>query len=109
MITTVLLAIQNEDLEMPTFDYECSECHYTFSEFLKIDDRLLPESLPCKECNTINIKKVITTAPPRLDPVRLGITRPPSGFRDVLQKIDERAAISMHGKSIADQSSLTRM
>ena len=32
---------------MPTYDYECIKCGYTFEESLKIADRDVPTELPC--------------------------------------------------------------
>tara|TARA_B100001079_G_scaffold185363_1_gene159609 strand:+ start:643 stop:939 length:297 start_codon:yes stop_codon:yes gene_type:complete len=32
---------------MPTYDYECIKCGYTFEESLKIADRDAPTELPC--------------------------------------------------------------
>jgi len=32
---------------MPTYDYKCNQCSYTFEEDLKIDDRKIPTESPC--------------------------------------------------------------
>jgi len=34
---------------MPTYDYECIKCGYTFEESLKIVDRDAPTELPCTQ------------------------------------------------------------
>lgn len=39
------------------------------------------------------------------DPVRLGITKPDAGWKEVLQKINERAP----GSTLKDHSTLTRL
>jgi putative FmdB family regulatory protein len=32
---------------MPTYDYKCNQCSYTFEEDLKIADRKIPTESPC--------------------------------------------------------------
>ena len=34
---------------MPTYDYKCEKCGYTFEESLKIADREIPTELPCTQ------------------------------------------------------------
>jgi len=34
---------------MPTYDYKCERCEYTFEEDLKIADRKIPTETPCKQ------------------------------------------------------------
>lgn len=72
---------------MALYDYRCDECGHTFERSLKISDRNIPESEPCPECGGVNVKKVILTAIGCCDPVRLGITKIPQGFTDVLKGI----------------------
>lgn len=35
---------------MPFYDYKCSKCNHTFTEFKKIDNRLVPCDAPCPHC-----------------------------------------------------------
>ena len=40
---------------MPTYDYRCEKCGYTFEETLKIVDREVPTKLPCAQ--NIDVKQ----------------------------------------------------
>jgi putative FmdB family regulatory protein len=35
---------------MPTYDFKCEKCEYTFEEDLKIADRKIPIESPCEQC-----------------------------------------------------------
>lgn len=72
---------------MPTYEYECETCKHYFTKFLSISNMKQPEVEPCPKCEALAVKKVIFTAPALGDPVRLGITRPDGGFKEVLQKV----------------------
>ena len=36
---------------MPLYEYGCKECGHTFTEWAKVDDRMVPCWYPCPECN----------------------------------------------------------
>jgi putative FmdB family regulatory protein len=73
---------------MPFYDYTCQSCHHSFEKRLSMSDCDLPESEPCPECHQENSVKKDACAPPIVDPVRIGVTRPPSDFsKYVLGKI----------------------
>ena len=72
---------------MPTYEYKCQKCDHYFTKYLGISARNEPESEPCPECQEIHVQKVMMTPASFGDPVRLGITRPDDGFKEVLQKI----------------------
>lgn len=73
---------------MPAYTYHCNNCSHDFEKILKIADRDLPIQEPCPSCNTEGqVHKTILGAPSLGDPVRLGIIKPDSGFKEVMQKI----------------------
>lgn len=75
---------------MPTYEYQCEKCEHYFTKFLSIPRMLEPEGEECPNCSEKAVKKVMFTAPTLGDPVRLGITRPDGGFKEVLQKIHDK-------------------
>jgi len=36
---------------MPVYEYGCKECENIFTEWAKVDDRMVPCWYPCPECN----------------------------------------------------------
>jgi putative FmdB family regulatory protein len=91
---------------MPTFDYHCGSCDYTWDEVRKISDRKTPESEACPNCHSIGYVAQTISAPPSLgDPVRLGFTRPNSGMREALQRVQEKSP----NATTKNNSTLTRM
>lgn len=70
---------------MPTYTYQCTSCTETFDEILKVADRHLPTEKPCSMCNgKLEIKMFAVALG---DPVRLGVMKPKSDFKEVLQQI----------------------
>ena len=76
---------------MPTYEYQCEKCEHYFTRNVSISSMYAPEGEPCANCGEVAVKKVILTAPTLGDPVRLGIRRPDNGFKEVLQKIHDKA------------------
>lgn len=76
---------------MPTYEYSCSSCENKWEESHKISERKTPESLPCPKCGAKTVTQGIFTAPPFGDPVRLGLIKPNSGFKEVIAKVKERS------------------
>ena len=73
---------------MPQYTYRCDACNHNFDTVLRIADRDLPTKEPCPQCLVQGqVIKTILGAPSIGDPVRLGITKADSGFKEVLQKI----------------------
>ena len=73
---------------MPAYTYHCNSCNHDFEKVLKIADRDLPTQEPCPSCNAEGqVQKTILGAPSIGDPVRLGVIKPDSGFKEVMQKI----------------------
>ncbi len=89
---------------MPIYDYQCRSCGKIETKNLKISDRDLPTKEPCSECSG-EVIKVMLGAPAMGDAIRLGITRPDGGMKEVLQKVHERTP----GSRLNDVSNLTRM
>jgi len=76
---------------MPMYEYQCQSCSTVFDRKRTMADMHQPESEACPECFEVgHVKKVILTAPGLADPVRLGLIKPNSGFREVLHKIHEK-------------------
>jgi putative FmdB family regulatory protein len=75
---------------MPTYEYQCKQCEYYFTEKNNISNMYLPEGEPCPKCQEIAVEKVMFTAPSIGDAVRLRIKRPDDGFKEVLHKIHEK-------------------
>ena len=75
---------------MPSYDYTCNKCNYSFSKILKINDRKQPEEAPCPECGEIAVEQRLLDAPCIADPVRIGVRKQDSGFKEVLSSIHQR-------------------
>jgi putative FmdB family regulatory protein len=71
---------------MPFYAFKCPHCECRFERLLKIADRDINQE--CPECANDSIRQV--EAPMMMDPVRAGVTKVPSGFKEVLQKIHEK-------------------
>jgi putative FmdB family regulatory protein len=84
---------------MPNYNYKCNKCDHAFEERLMIADRKIPEQSPCPECGATESVVQQITAPMICDPVRVGARKMDSGFKEVLQKIHERAPGSELNKS----------
>lgn len=78
---------------MPMYDYLCSECGHRFEQMEKIDNRKNPEKSPCPSCGKQGITFQIG-APAIGDSVRLGLTKPDDGFREVMAKIKQKHKIN---------------
>ncbi len=73
---------------MPNYDYRCKECEHTFEEFLRMADRNKPCRKPCPKCGkTKCIEQYLPSSPALCDPVRIGVRKPDSGFKEVISKI----------------------
>lgn len=73
---------------MPTYDYSCSSCEHIFSKLLKISERSIPESNACPSCGKDNsVTLQIFSAPSLSDPIRMGLRKHDSGFKEVMEKM----------------------
>ena len=78
---------------MPTYTYVCRKCNHTWDNQSRIDDRKIPLQEPCPSCGVVEEDSIYQQigAPMVCDPVRVGARKMDSGFKEVLQKIHERA------------------
>lgn len=91
---------------MPIYDYKCGACGSVFTKSLGISNREQPKEEACPNCSVVGeISQVILGAPSIGDAVRLGVTRPDGGMKEVIQKIHERTP----GSRLNDNSQLTRV
>lgn len=74
---------------MPRYDYRCSACGHVFEEFCKIAQRNKPTKKPCPGCKKKNVELQIGM-PAIGDSVRMGLTVPDKGFREVMSKIKSK-------------------
>lgn len=85
---------------IPTYNYICTACNHEWEEFRKIAEMNAPLDGECSACKaTGKIEKRIYHAPPLGDAVRLGLTKPDNGFKDVLRNIHHRSPGSVLDKS----------
>lgn len=71
---------------MPTYDFRNKDTGEVFERIMSFSAKT--EFL----AENPNIEALITGTPPLIDPVRLGVTRPDQGFKEVLQRINEKTA-----------------
>ena len=73
---------------MPTYDYRCDNCGYTFEEFQTIANRKVPEGR-CVECNNGDIRQVIGTPLFAYDNISspVHLKKPPRWMKDKLQEV----------------------
>lgn len=75
---------------MPSYDYQCSECQFTFEEVYKIDDRSIPTLNPCPHCKCTNTVQIVLGAPLIVDPIRIGVKKPHGAFKERMQEMKKR-------------------
>lgn len=90
---------------MPTYVYKCSKCEHRFEKILKLSEYNLPCESECPECSEVECVTRVMFAPGFGDPIRMGITKMDTGFKEVLQKIDSRAA----GSRLKESSTLIKL
>jgi putative FmdB family regulatory protein len=87
---------------MPMYDFKCSNCEHIFEENKKISERDDTTSLTCVECSTTgSITRMVGTP---LVGYSISVnggygSKVPSGFKDVLNRIHERAPGSRMDKT----------
>ena len=70
---------------MPTYDYKCKECDYTWEEQQRVAARNVPRYNPCPECKSSGDIVMLFGTPAFSDPVKLGIRKPD---KDVVERIN---------------------
>jgi putative FmdB family regulatory protein len=74
---------------MPTYDFFCKKCDHRWEELLSIAKMDIPLNEPCPSCKSEQYIERTCESPLLVDPVRLGLIKPPSDFREVLRKIQK--------------------
>ena len=73
---------------MPTYEYECSECKHLFEARAKIADRAVATQNPCPSCHKTGTVNLCIGASNLVSPLSIeGLIRPPTPFREKMQKI----------------------
>lgn len=72
---------------MPLYDYKCPNCQNEFEKNVKIANYQEPQE--CPSCQTLS-ERFVNGAPSFGDPMRMGLTKPPEAFKDVLRRIHEK-------------------
>lgn len=75
---------------MPLYDYSCANCGFEFEESRTIADRKTPETEPCPECKAPSAVTQMVGGPFIGDSVRMGFTKPNTGFQKRLRDIQEK-------------------
>ena len=75
---------------MPLYDYQCNECNTVFPVSCKISERNDPRK--CTSCSSDDTQLTILSAPKIGDSIALGLNQHQRAFKEVLNKIDKRAA-----------------
>ena len=72
---------------MPTYEYGCTKCGHEFSDFLSMDDRIIPFSQPCPNCKELgHIETQFRTPPSVLVDARFNVKQK-GDFKEAMQKI----------------------
>lgn len=69
------------------YDYRCASCDTVFEKSVKMSEYQEPQE--CPNCKSLAERTVGGYAPSIGDPVRLGITKPPEAFRDLLRHMSD--------------------
>ena len=77
---------------MPFYEYSCNKCEHKFDKKLSIDDRKIPESEPCPNCNEAEcVQQSVGNSNPHTYGLGYEAKNNMGGFKEVLQKIDARS------------------
>ena len=68
---------------MPTYDYKCEKCGYTFEEDLKIADRNIPTESPCSQEIDVQQTKHMTFAQACSGEIKQIIAAPYFGYDNI--------------------------
>ena len=90
---------------MPTYVFQCDHCEESWERILRMSEYDLPCGEPCPHCATENKVHRVPVMPNHGDPFRMGITKPDSGFKEVLQRIHKRTP----GSNLNTSSTLTKL
>lgn len=82
---------------MPNYDYICRDCGNVFEQFQRMDDRYEPTRKPCPSCQKKAVEIKIGN-PAIGDSVKLGLTKPDKGMKEVLDKIQKNTGQKFDSK-----------
>ena len=88
---------------MPRYDFECPNCNMIHEKYLRIAemDEPVKNETECPHClGMFKMKRLMPRGTTFIDPVRLGVTKPPSQFKEVLKEIHRRAPGSELGDKV---------
>ena len=71
---------------MPLYEYQCSACNHIWDDIYTIAKRNHPTKKPCPKCGKKKVTKMDATVQ-IIDSVRLGVTRPDHGFKEIISKV----------------------
>ena len=75
---------------MPTYDYKCELCEFTFELNLPIARRHEPRTQTCSKCGEPECINLVIGLVSIGDPVHLGIKRPEKGFLENMKRIEDQ-------------------
>ena len=75
---------------MPTYEYRCGSCSVEFEKFCPISMRNKPLEEPCPQCKAVDSVLQVMGAPKIVSGVKGLSGNTPSGFKEVLQSIDNK-------------------
>lgn len=70
---------------MPTYSYRCRSCDHKFEKYQMMDDRKIPESEPCPNCEYYDVYQSVST--PRLLYTVDNSLKTTSSFNDRMKEI----------------------
>ena len=88
---------------MPLYDYECPNCETEHQRMLSVSDGDKPteEDTECPNClGMFKMKRLMPKSVNFIDPVRLGVTKPPMEFKETLKEIHRRTPGSQLGDKV---------
>ena len=72
---------------MALYEYQCSSCNHLWDDFYTIAKRNAPTKKPCPKCGKKTVTKLVASNTKVIDSVRLGLTRPDNGFKEIIAKV----------------------
>ena len=72
---------------MPLYEYQCSNCEYSFERQLKIAQYKEPTENACPMCGEVTVTQYHTKGIRMADPVRLGLIKPPSDWQSFINRM----------------------
>ena len=77
---------------MPLYDKICKSCDEVFEVFASMSNNNKANTEPCPKCGVLGFVESMVSPINVADPVRLGMIKPSSEFKERLQRIHETTA-----------------